>query len=207
MQVPLSPLENQNLMDDPMLDALEQSIEKTIVPPDPLMAKQNFLIDAIARQLDQVENGIVNTSQKPLLADSIDNIIMPATQGLEIFEIEPPLVNFNDFEQTPQNSSIPAIPQNSPAPPPIRFEDSTGRHIHPTKEYKPLSGGRTNAQSNVGLRRCPESREIIDREICESCEKYRHWPEGTSEEPRECWHDWHLAEFCTSEEDDDDNDE
>jgi hypothetical protein len=207
MQDPLSPLENQKPMDDPMLDALERSIEKTIVSSDPLMAKQDFLIDDIARQLDHVEASIVNTPPKPLPADNIDDIIMSSTQGLEIFEIEPPSLNVNDFGQTPQDSFIPAIPQNSPARPPMQIGDSMGRHAQPSKQYKPLLGGRTNAQSNVSLRHCPESREIINRETCESCEKYRHWPEGTDEEPRECWHDWHLAKFRKSGEYDDDNEE
>lgn len=39
-------------------------------------------------------------------------------------------------------------------------------------------------------RYCPETQEVISNDKCDDCEKYRHWPEGTDDEPRECWHDW-----------------
>jgi hypothetical protein len=40
----------------------------------------------------------------------------------------------------------------------------------------------------------------VDLEQCESCEKYRHWPEGTDEEPRECWYDWQDSQAFTEDE-------
>jgi len=44
-------------------------------------------------------------------------------------------------------------------------------------------------------RYCPEEHDLVDLGECTSCPKYRHWPEGTSEEPRECWHDWEVRDF------------
>ena len=37
---------------------------------------------------------------------------------------------------------------------------------------------------------CPETREIVDIRECATCGKFRHWPDGTDEEPRTCWHLW-----------------
>ena len=41
-------------------------------------------------------------------------------------------------------------------------------------------------------RYCPATHELIDLEDCQSCEKYRHWPAHTDEEPSECWYDWQV---------------
>jgi len=46
------------------------------------------------------------------------------------------------------------------------------------------------AGENWNSRFCPESHGLIDKKKCESCEKYRHWPQGADEEARECWYDW-----------------
>jgi len=52
-------------------------------------------------------------------------------------------------------------------------------------------------------RYCPEIFEIVSEQDCQACEKYRHWPEGTDDEPRECWYDWKANQpLADSEEDD-----
>ncbi|MGD0784362.1 MAG: hypothetical protein ABR969_00910 [Sedimentisphaerales bacterium] len=200
---PINPPNNQILQDDYMLDALERSIEKTIVPPDLLMVNPNFLIDDVGRQLDRVEARIENMPLIPSDISIIDNSTIPM-QAHDMFELELPSANINTQLQTPKNNSM-SDSQNSPAKPPQQNESRTGRHIQPFKGYKPLSGGRTNAQSSIGLRHCSENNELIDREICESCKKYRHWPDGTDEEPRECWHDWQLTQFYNKDETEDGN--
>lgn len=210
MQNPLNPSNNQPPPDDYMLDALERSIEKSRSLPDPLMANQNFLIDKISRQLDQVEASIENTpSILPKFAIANDWILLNA-QNSEIGILETTLpiedfgasANLNGIGQVSQNDSKQVVSQN-PSTTSTR-QDSGGirRHDNTAKGYKPLYGGRTNVQSGISLRHCPENHEIVDVETCESCEKYRHWPEGTNEEPRECWHDWQVTQFCNSEESD-----
>jgi hypothetical protein len=211
MQNPLNPSNNQISPDDYMLDTLERSIEKTIGPPDPLMARQNSLVDDIARQLNRVEASIEN--MPPLWPKFlIDNDrILPDVQNSKIGTPETTLpigdfgasANLNGIEQATQNVPKQGVSQN-PSTMPIRQNgDGIRKHGHSAKNYKPLFGGRTNAQSNVGLRHCPQSHELIDMETCESCEKYRHWPDGTNEEPRECWHDWQLTRFCNKDETED----
>lgn len=53
-----------------------------------------------------------------------------------------------------------------------------------------ISRASTGARGGGSSRICPESNELINFEQCGSCEKYRCWPDGTGEEPRECWYDW-----------------
>lgn len=57
-------------------------------------------------------------------------------------------------------------------------------------------GGRAKAGISRTARVCPESHQPADEQKCESCEKYHHWPEGTDEEPRECWYDWQAGYQC-----------
>jgi hypothetical protein len=50
-------------------------------------------------------------------------------------------------------------------------------------------GGRTGSRPTTRCL-CPDTLEPIVEKDCESCEKYRHSPERTDEEPRQCWYDW-----------------
>jgi hypothetical protein len=50
------------------------------------------------------------------------------------------------------------------------------------------------------MRLCPQTGEFIDEGKCEECEYYRHWPEGSEEEPRECWFDWQITQGPTGSE-------
>lgn len=59
-------------------------------------------------------------------------------------------------------------------------------------------------RTNTNLRFCFEDLDIIDRKTCQSCDEYRHWPEGTHDEPRECWHDWRLRQPIDESHEDDD---
>ncbi|MBN2137562.1 MAG: hypothetical protein JW720_07140 [Sedimentisphaerales bacterium] len=45
----------------------------------------------------------------------------------------------------------------------------------------------------MSTRFCPDISELVAKENCEYCDKYRHWPEGTDDEPKECWYDWEAA--------------
>jgi len=81
-----------------------------------------------------------------------------------------------------------------------------GSRRRPALIFKRRISGRTGRVIPVkskDTRICPESREFIYEKECKSCEKYRHWPEGTGKEPRKCWYDW-QREKARDEADDSD---
>ncbi|MCP4261029.1 MAG: hypothetical protein GY774_26485 [Planctomycetes bacterium] len=67
---------------------------------------------------------------------------------------------------------------------------SRGRGGYPFKRHGSGRHGSTGAKASHNMRICPENHESINEQKCQSCEKYRRWPEGTDEEPQECWYDW-----------------
>ncbi len=43
----------------------------------------------------------------------------------------------------------------------------------------------------IGISRIrPETHRFANEEQRQDCDKYRYWPKGTDEEPKECWHEW-----------------
>lgn len=75
-----------------------------------------------------------------------------------------------------------------------------GEEVPPISQRAPGKAGPVISRRNT--RYCPESHEVIDREQCKNCEKFRYWPEGTKEEPRECWHDWQARPPAMSQDED-----
>ncbi len=222
MEGPLNPQENlkplgpdTNPFEDPMLDAVESSVEKPLGFVDPLVESEQPLIDDLAMQLDAVEAGIENSPP------------IPSQPG----PVEPPGESGKD--ETDASQQEPSIPM-SPSTPDIdqSSEDSIGEEEEPVNDklHSPgdlerffrqhgsgptarpprmpygdgwrqgghprvggsRRGGRTGTKGSGGLRHCPDSRDLVNEDKCNSCEKYRHWPEGTDEEPRGCWYDWQL---------------
>ncbi len=210
MQDPLNPLENQdplnntNPMSDPLLDSLEKSITNPPDFVDPIAKCDDPLMDDLARQLDQVEAGIENTPRiapDPDVFDDNDDPVgseipaMPEDFGTP--EIEEMLDGgtFGSSEQSAApDSSISSTrsSQLTPKPPLSRSGDRRGRGGHPLRRHGSGRHGSTGARASHNMRICPENHESIDEQKCQSCEKYRHWPEGTDEELRECWYDWQL---------------
>jgi hypothetical protein len=80
--------------------------------------------------------------------------------------------------------------QGQPTPRPGTKRNSWSQRGIPSHPYKPRAGGGTGAATNRQQRYCQESHDAVSQQQCEDCDKYRHWPEGTNEGPRECWHDW-----------------
>jgi len=218
MEQPPNPLDNQDPLDDPMLDALERSIENPPGFVDPLVeyGQNEQLTDDLAKQLDQVEAGIENT---PLMKRKPDLVRDSDKEDEEEDEKRPPPSETYEPPRMKEEvwgtfESSPPIPQEGSArtPPPNP----------PMQTF--LHGGRTGIREGRGpqvtryiggrpgrirggiskLRFCPESREAVDEEKCESCEKYRHWPTSTKDEPRECWYNWQAKQNLGESDDDSD---
>jgi len=209
MQDPLNPLENQdplnntNPMEDPLLDALENSITNPPDFVDPIAECDDLLIDDLARQLDQVEASIENTPRISSEPDVVDDNEDPVgfetsamSEGFGTPEIEE-MLDGGTFGSSEQFAA-PDLSINStssskltPKPPLSGSGGRRGRGGHPFRRHGSGRHGSTGARASHNMRICPENHESID-EQCESCEKYRRWPEGTDEEPRECWYDWQM---------------
>ena len=211
MANPLNPPEGQDPLDDPMLDALERSIVDPPASLDPLAAHDAPLIDDLSRTLDALEASIEDTPPIEPAPDAEQGL---AERGIEMDEV------LSDQETTPSLPAITREPTETahsawesfqtpspplehgssartppPNPPQLRLPRRGGgsgrrgrglpsRHRNPGRARSGIVGGRGL------LRYCPESKDLTERQQCESCTKFRHWPEGTDTPPRECWHDW-----------------
>lgn len=219
------PLNNTNPMDDPLLDALEHSI---VDPPgftDPLVENEEPLMDDLAKQLNAVEANIENAPPIPLVPEPREpggdiNGDEPDVQGEEPVTPEgaEPTGNgespettieqyggFQDSPLPPRKGSAHMTPPNPPGlRRPHKGSSRTGRRKSPPRR-RPTRGTGGLVISRQNTRYCPEIREVIYIEKCDDCERYRHWPEGTDEEPQECWYDWQAKPPC--DECDDDSDE
>lgn len=225
MEGPLNPQENldslgpdANPFEDPMLDAVEGSIEN---PPgfiDPLVENEQPFIDDLAMQLDAVEAYIENSPPMPPQPTPVEP---PADQGkdeTDASEQEPsipvspstPDVDKSSEdsvgdEEEPGNDNLHGLGDlerffrqrrsGSTAKPPRKpYGDGWRQGGHPRMGGTSRGRG-TGTKGSSGPRYCPDSRDLVNEDKCNSCEKYRHWPEGTDEEPRACWYDWQL-QFC-----------
>jgi len=208
MENPLNPPENQipldkqNSLEDPLLDALERSIENPPGSMDPLVGDDQFM-DGLARQLDQVEASIENnphlqpeptvTSEEGELNAQNDELTtdsLPEEQGPVETMDEPDGAIQNPPSSDSQDSDVSERKFKQPLPKPKRGGTGLKRW---RLTFQRSIGGRTGdsiSGKKSQPRFCPESRKLIDEQKCRSCEKYRHWPEGTYEEPRQCWYDW-----------------
>jgi hypothetical protein len=203
MEQPPNPLDSQDPLDDPMLDALERSIENPPGFVDPLAEHGEQLMDSLAQQLDKLEASIENT---PPLAPESDAVMdgdeatvlddeSATSEASSLVEGHEPPETIDDQTSPPPDLQDPSAntpkPIQRPRRPPRRGGGSSRRKRGLLfKKRIPRLSGRTVPGRNWNIRFCPESRERIDEKRCKSCEKYRHWPEGTKEESRECWYDW-----------------
>ena len=205
---------------DPMLDALERSIKDPPGFEDPLAGPDRPLMDELGQLLGAVEANIENTpplapgvsetqgvngpnpsEDDPLdveTAPSLDDMVLPEIAD-DAGAVLPPAASLEISE----GSSARSTPSGPKAPRTIGRGGRGRRGSGLPPQRRTLGGARrTMANSHRGQRYCPESREIIDEQQCESCDKYRHWPDGTDEEPRECWYDWEESRLLRQGEDD-----
>ncbi len=218
MQDPLDPLNGGDPPGDPMLDALERSIENPQGFEDPLAGPDRPLMDELGQLLGAVEASIENTpplvpgvsetqgvngpnpsEDDPLdveTAPSLDDMVLPEIAD-DAGAVLPPAASLEISE----GSSPRFTPAGSKAPRTIGRGGRGTRGLAPRRRTY-FGGRRTGAGSSSTHRYCSESREIIDEQQCESCDKYRHWPDGTDEEPRECWYDWEESRLLRQGEDD-----
>lgn len=199
------PLDNQDPLDDPLLDAPERSIENPPGFVDPLAERDELFMDDLAKQLEEVEASIEDRppmvpkpeivkdsnkteeedEQAPPPADSYE----PPKMREEVwgtFQSSPPLPQEGSAHTPPPNPPLPKLPRGGGSIRPRPSLLLKGRLLG--------RAGRTIIGISSNLRFCPESHETINIQECEKCEKYRHWPEGTDEEPRECWYDWQATQ-------------
>ena len=211
------PLNNQNPMDDSILDDLERSIENPPGFTDPLAEQDKQLMDDLARQLDAVESSIENAPPLQPEPDLIKQEVEPDVYDDEASELEEvPSAEDYELSEAQDTSEIaePSDGQDSsvdkdgihprlPELPGRRTGNVRGRRGLPSRRRFVRPIRKTRARKSGHFRFCPESHELIDQQKCESCEKYRHWPEGTDEEPRQCWFDWHEKKPCEQSDEDD----
>lgn len=213
------PLDNQNPLEDPLLDALEQSIENPPGFVDPLVENDSQFMDGLAKQLDQVEASIENTPPLPPKSEmpkdenelNAQDDELTALEATSLSEEHESLEAMNDSDETLQSSQSASQDSSEDRTNPnrklprLRRQQQLGRSRKRVALIfkRPVSGrtGRVIPVKGRDTRICPESREFIYEKECKSCKKYRHWPEGTNEEPRKCWYDWQREE--TNDEADD----
>ena len=203
-------MNNQDPLDDPLLDAFEQSIENPPGFADPLAKNDDLFLDGLAKQLGKVEDSIENASPIAPTPDVIDDDFgsddeFGLTDTSE--EVDDPEDDDDEKDKSP-NWQLPNIQDSLTGPtilsPQISKKDGTNRDKtgSPSRRHGSRARGCTNASISRNTRLCPESHELIGERSCESCEKYRHWPEGTDEEPKECWYDWEDRQSFDECEDD-----
>ena len=211
MNDPLDPLAEGDPFDDPLLNGLERSIEKPPGLRDPLADPDELLMDDLGRQLDALEASIENSppvpplpgtdpdtdgsipggsgpaGPEPSLPEEASSVPESTTETFGSFDTSPP---------PPQDSHHRLPPPNPPGLPSPRRGGGGGRRTGAFSSRHRIPGHLKPKmpRPSYSARYCPETHEMIDKKQCESCEKYRHWPEGTTEEPRQCWHDWQATQ-------------
>jgi len=177
------------------------------------LAEQPAFMDDLAKQLDAVETSIENSS--PISApdavedNDADDILSQADELSDPEHIQ----QVDKEEDEPEPAALVSDPIQ---PKPLANQSSKGAPLSkPTGDKRFFQGlkspgrtvahGRTKASGSSGMRICPGSHELIDTEKCNDCDKYRHWPQGTNEEPKECWYDWQNRQ--TDDDSDEDIDE
>ena len=189
---------------DPMLDALEQSI---VNPPgfaDPNTEQDGMFMDDVAKRLDQVEASMENPAPSlPLPAEQIGAAPMGDQEHTSVQpgwseeeEAKTPEAEEEDQlrETRPPDSqkAVPLRPELSREPPSTlkSGDGGHGGHREPSARTASAGGRFTKTRGASGTRFCPDTNYSVDKKDCQDCNEYRHWPEGTEKEPRECWHDW-----------------
>lgn len=213
---PPTPPDGPDSMDDPLLDALERSIEQPSGFSDSLVQNPEPAMDDLACQLSQLEDSIEKAPVVPpgvggmpgMLNESPDPNELPGTEMLPLEEseegflgLEGRLEDSNDALKTSQGDLTSSDPEvRSPRVCRSRSSAKSGpRGSGRSNRSRPglrsrIGGSRPRGRTMIRLARdsriCPDNHELVPKEACRSCDKHRHWPEGTDEEPEECWHDW-----------------
>jgi hypothetical protein len=193
---------------DPMLDALEHSIENPHGVMDPLKFTDPRLIDSVARNLDAVEASVEGLLPRDFL-DQLRSPVQPPTE-----EPEPPAVipSQNDIPVHPPKDRRPPLLPNDPnleqpparplpavPPTPARLRGGGGgKSRRPLAVMNPQRRNLPRPANRNDEAFCFETQSEVLLETCWSCEKFRHWPDGTQEEPRMCWHLWRRIEEIES---------
>jgi hypothetical protein len=212
--VPPVPPINPDPLSDPLLDAVERSIENPPGMSDPLVQGGNPAIDDLAGQLDQVEQNIENPLGYPpgpkhapgvargryddglpedwtRFLDGPDETDESLQERLDALEDKLKMMPNDSMPRTSERHDSSPCRSQAPLPPQPR---RTGEGWSQPGIQPQLGGSRPRGRTGAGPigigRICPEAGEFVSEEQCQDCDKYRHWPEGTDEEPRECWHEW-----------------
>ncbi len=218
MENPQNPLDNQKPVsgpeppDDLLLDALQDSIvnppglAESLFPED--MA-DFLLMDDLGRSLGHLEAKIdgIPTTPMPLPERIRDDQGLGAQDGRR--DDSPQQLPPDSLALPETAHDLKSMPQDLPLPPsPGVSTDRAHRGRSSSRPHHRGGGGRrtrgyprvkiptagrmrtATGAAGTGLRFCCQNGGVIDAKTCQSCEKYRHWPEGTDEEPRECWHQW-----------------
>ena len=208
MEDPFEPQDDQEPLEDPMLDAIERSIENPPGFEDPLAGPGDDYIDDVGRLLGDLE--AATESPPPMLPEPIETEESELSDSPDGEFAQPdqavPPEGVTPSEVAEDIGGVPQIPapreserssSESASRTPREHPKTTrgrgtggGRRGWPRATRRVGHGGHMTGRRSRGMRYCPESREIVDEQQCKSCEKYRRWPEGTKEEPRECWYDW-----------------
>jgi hypothetical protein len=200
-----------------MLDAVERSIETPAAFQDPLVQQPLPPIDGVGRMLGALEASIEyplataldariaqELLQPSLPVDDVgqDDLLAAAEEVGAKAKVPDPV-----SERTAAPQALPEGPSRQ-VPQPAPRDLSAGHRVGASRGsseprhsgYSPRGRAGTGATSNHLY--CPESRESVDPQECKSCDKYRRWPEGTQEEPMECWHDWETRRALREAEED-----
>ena len=193
------------LRGDPMLDALERSIAEPPGPANMSMQLSDLLqMDPLGKQLEAVERSVEWGASWP---DGGPPTSASATA-------RPPGPLPADAANEIPGPASPPSPQLAPGTPGPPWGDSLDRRRpelgpDPNREhyYHPRASSGSHASAGGGsstLSVCPDRNELIYRpDDCQDCPRYRHWPDGTDEEPRECWFDWELRQRLSDRVEDD----
>ena len=201
---PLGPLDP---LDDPMLDALERSIEQSPGPADPLGLDDAAFVDPVGRMLDALEADVQGPPLVPgsgMIDDGDEADAFDALPG-DALELEAEALDVHvpgsaipgdepGQERPPVGVSGPRSLSGSQQVTRRRGDRGAGRGGRGSPpRYRPSGGSRrTTPRIWSPIRFCQDIKETVDEGACLKCDKYRHWPEGTPEEPRQCWYEWQL---------------
>ena len=211
MPDPLNPLNSPDPLDDPMLDAVERSIENPPGFEDPLAERDDIFMDGLGKQLCALEDNVENSpSMVPMAPPAGGPPVDLSAYRLPNEETDP-LTNDNatpaaTHEEFGTFASRPPLPEDGltrtppPNPPESRMLNRGGGAAR-RKKRLPVQRDARSRKGPTMIRPndhyCLETHEIINSHLCEDCEKLRHWPEGSTEDPRECWYDWQAARSAT----------
>lgn len=117
MEQPPNPLDNQNPLDDPLLDALERSIENPPGFVDPLAEHDEQFMDDLAQLSDKLEASIENT---PPLAPQPEVVIdgdEPSVVADESTSEESSMVEGHEPPETTEDQSSHDLDDSSASKP------------------------------------------------------------------------------------------